>query len=69
LAEIHIYFHAIEEFLNYFKYVTTLEFEETPNYGMLKNLFKQLFLKNKFTYDNILYDWEIIYAQRQGLRN
>ncbi len=49
-----------EEFLNYFHYVTSLEFDQIPDYNHLKNIFRQLFLANKYVYDNILYDWEVI---------
>jgi len=52
------------EFLQYLQYVTTLRFDEAPDYTFMKNIFKGLFLANKFTYDNILYDWEVLHAQR-----
>ena len=48
-----------EEFLKYFQYISELGFDSTPNYAMLKSLFKQLFIRNEYTYDTILYDWEV----------
>jgi hypothetical protein len=55
----------IDEFLQYFELISSLGYEDAPDYTQLKNLFKQLFVTKQFTYDNILYDWEILaYQQR-----
>ena len=45
-----------EEFKNFLKYCKTLKFEETPDYEWVRDLFKDLYKKNKFPNDN-LYDW------------
>jgi len=43
----------------YMNYVRKLDFEETPDYAWLKQLFKNLYVKNcKFEHDN-LFDWTI----------
>jgi hypothetical protein len=55
----------LAEFLHYFRTVTSLGFEQVPDYNLLKNIFKQLFVQNKYTYDNILYDWEVLAYQRK----
>lgn len=55
----------IDEFLQYFEAVVSLGFDEAPDYVQLKNLFKQLFTKNNFEYDKVLYDWEILRVQQQ----
>jgi casein kinase 1 len=60
-----IRFFLIEEFLAYFRTVTALEFDQTPDYNGLKNIFKQLFIQNKYSYENILYDWEVIAYQKK----
>lgn len=54
-----------DAFLKYLESVCALEFDQAPDYGYLKSLFKQLFLENKFTYDSILYDWEVRAYQRR----
>jgi hypothetical protein len=50
----------IEEFLDAMLYIKTLEFEEKPNYEMIRGKFKQalqrLHLNKK---DEILTDWQI----------
>lgn len=56
------------EFLDYFRHVTDLGFEDTPDYTHLKGLFRKVFTENKFTYDANLYDWEVIAAQRHPPR-
>jgi hypothetical protein len=58
-------FYRTDEFLQYFEHVTSLGFDETPNYLHLKGLFKQLFLANGFTYEAILFDWEVLALQQQ----
>ena len=47
-----------EEFKKYIEYVRKLEYEEDPDYEMLKNLFKFLLEKNNFPFD-YYYDWDI----------
>ena len=47
-----------EEFSLYFDHVKKLKFEERPDFDHLKRLFKELFKKNGYEYDN-MYDWEI----------
>lgn len=52
---------AIEEFRSYFEHVKSLRFDDRPDYDYLKRLFRELFFRKGFTYDN-LYDWEILNA-------
>jgi hypothetical protein len=45
--------------------VDTLQFDQAPDYALLKNIFRQLFAQSKYTYENILYDWEVIAYQKK----
>jgi len=40
----------------YFDYVRALEFDETPKYDYLKNLFKKVFYRFQYKLDYI-FDW------------
>lgn len=55
----------VEEFLRYFEHLETLLHEDTPDYAHLKALFRDLFRKKGYGYDAVLYDWEVLAAQRQ----
>jgi hypothetical protein len=41
-----------------------LRFEDRPDYDYLKRLFRELFFRKGFTYDN-MYDWELLTFQGQ----
>ena len=60
---------CIDEFKMYFEHVKSLRFADCPNYSYLKSLFKDLFLRLNYTYDNILFDWEILAYQRAATAN
>lgn len=47
------------EFLNLLNYSKALKFSEKPDYTHLKKMFKELFFRENFQYDNI-YDWTIL---------
>lgn len=47
------------EFRSYFEHVRTLRFDDRPDYDYLKRLFRELFFRKGFTYDNV-YDWEVL---------
>lgn len=47
------------EFRLYFEHVKALGFEDRPDYDYLKRLFRELFFKKGFSYDNV-YDWDLI---------
>ena len=47
-----------EEFTKYMSYIRKLEYEEDPDYNMLKNLFKSVLEKNEFQFD-YYYDWDV----------
>ena len=49
----------IVEFRHYFEHVKSLGFEDRPDYDYLKRLFRELFFRQGFAYDN-LYDWDLI---------
>ena len=51
------------EFRSYFEYCRSLRFEDRPDYAYLKRLFKELFYRKGFQYDN-MYDW----TARRGAR-
>eukprot|EP00597_Dinobryon_sp_UTEXLB2267_P001252 CAMPEP_0170080388 /NCGR_PEP_ID=MMETSP0019_2-20121128/16551_1 /TAXON_ID=98059 /ORGANISM="Dinobryon sp., Strain UTEXLB2267" /LENGTH=362 /DNA_ID=CAMNT_0010294359 /DNA_START=138 /DNA_END=1226 /DNA_ORIENTATION=- len=50
------------EFRLYFEHVRSLRFDDRPDYDYLKRLFRELFFRKGFTYDN-LFDWELIQLQ------
>ena len=43
------------EFLVYFKYIKSLDFEEKPHYSSLINMFKKLYISQGYPQDE--YDW------------
>jgi hypothetical protein len=53
------------EFATYLNYCRSLRFEEKPDYSYLRQLFRNLFHKQGFTYDYV-FDWNIV--QFGGLR-
>ena len=50
------------EFKSYFEHIRNLRFEDRPDYDYLKRLFRELFFRKGFTYDN-MYDWELLHPQ------
>ncbi|CAL9227239.1 unnamed protein product, partial [Arabidopsis halleri] len=57
------------EFASYFHYCHTLTFDQCPDYGFLKRLFRDLFSREGYEFD-FIYDWTIIkYQQAQKTRN
>jgi hypothetical protein len=46
------------EFVTYMKYSRSLGFKEEPDYAYPKNLFKDLFIKEGYIYDEI-FDWTV----------
>ncbi|KAH0935744.1 hypothetical protein HID58_012861, partial [Brassica napus] len=57
------------EFASYFHYCHTLTFDQRPDYGFLKRLFRDLFSREGYEMDYI-FDWTIIkYQQAQKTRN
>lgn len=56
------------EFASYFHYCHSLTFEQRPDYGFLKRLFRDLFAREGYEFDYI-FDWTIIkYQQAQKNR-
>jgi hypothetical protein len=51
--------------MRYFEHLSTLAFADTPDYAYLKALFRDLFRKLGFTYEAVLYDWEVLAQQQQ----
>lgn len=47
------------EFKTYFEHVRNLRFEDKPDYELLKRLFRELFFRKGFSYDN-MFDWELL---------
>ena len=45
-----------DEFVEYFKIVRNLQFEDEPPYGYIKDIFQNLFIRQNFIYD-YKYDW------------
>jgi len=50
-----------DEFATYLNYCHKLGFDEKPDYGLLRKLFKDLYIRKGFECDYI-YDWNIIKA-------
>ncbi|KAJ2895072.1 Casein kinase I isoform delta [Zalerion maritima] len=46
------------EFAKYIKYVRSLDFDKQPDYSYIRNIFRNLFYRRGFRYDNV-YDWTI----------
>mmetsp|Transcript_21030 Transcript_21030/g.64942 ORF Transcript_21030/g.64942 Transcript_21030/m.64942 type:complete len:415 (-) Transcript_21030:628-1872(-) len=55
------------EFRSYFEYCRSLRFEDRPDYSYIKRLFKELFYRKGFQYDN-LYDWTVLNMQQERSR-
>jgi len=47
------------EFATYLTYCRNLRFDEKPDYAYLRNLFKDLAIKNGYDMDYV-YDWNIV---------
>jgi hypothetical protein len=47
------------ELMNYFKHVCSLRSDEAPNYSYLRRLFRNLFHRKRFEYDNV-FDWTML---------
>ena len=47
------------EFRLYFEHTRSLKFDDRPDYDYLKRLFRELFFRKGFTYDN-MFDWEVL---------
>jgi hypothetical protein len=47
------------EFATYLNYCRALRFEEKPDYGYLRQLFRNLFHRQGFTYDYV-FDWNML---------
>lgn len=55
------------EFRSYFEHVRSLRFDDRPDYDYLKRLFRELFFRKGFSYDN-MFDWELLAMQSAGGR-
>ena len=47
------------EFRLYFEHTRSLKFDDRPDYDYLKRLFRELFFRKGFSYDNMT-DWEVL---------
>lgn len=47
-----------KEFATYLKYIRNLGFDDQPSYSYLRKLFRDLFVRKGFKYDNV-FDWTI----------
>ena len=56
------------EFQTYFEHVRSLRFDDRPDYDYLKRLFRELFFRKSFSYDN-MFDWELLTFQTQRIRD
>ena len=53
------------EFRSYFDHVRSLRFDDRPDYDYLKRLFRELFFRKGYCYDNV-FDWEVLGMQAAG---
>lgn len=53
-----IFDQAPREFADYMDHVRALQFEDKPNYSFLRNIFKKLFVRQGYEYDNV-FDWTV----------
>jgi hypothetical protein len=51
-----------QEFSTYLNYVRALRFDDKPDYGYLRKLFRDLFIREGFQYDYV-FDWTILKYQ------
>lgn len=69
LVEINGMFRRrVAEFKLYFDYVRSLRFDDRPDYDYLKRLFRELFFKREFRYDN-MFDWDLLAQRSQRTRS
>ncbi|EPS66934.1 hypothetical protein M569_07842, partial [Genlisea aurea] len=54
--------HAVE-FASYFHYCHSLTFDQRPDYGFLKRLFRELFAREGYQFDYV-FDWTILKYQQ-----
>lgn len=48
-----------EEFARYFQHVRSLRFGDKPDYSHLRKMFRNLFIRERFEYDNV-FDWTVL---------
>ena len=56
------------EFKSFFDHVKALRFEDRPDYDYLKRLFRELFFRKGFSYDN-MFDWEMLSLRSRSTRD
>jgi len=56
------------EFQTYFEYCRALRFEDRPDYMYLKRMFRDLFFRKGYSYDNV-FDWTILNMQERMSSN
>ncbi|XP_074375783.1 casein kinase 1-like protein 1 [Apium graveolens] len=56
------------EFESYFHYCRSLRFDDKPSYAYLKEIFRDLFIREGFQFDYV-YDWTILKYQQSQLAN
>lgn len=54
-----MFFYVTAEFATYLNYCRSLRFEEKPDYPYLRHLFRNLFHRQRFTYDYV-FDWNML---------
>lgn len=47
------------EFAAYFEYIRSVGFDDKPKYSHLRKVFRDLFVREGFAYDNV-FDWTIL---------
>ena len=55
------------EFATYVEHVRVLRFEDKPDYSSLRSMFRDLFIRRGFEYDNV-FDWTVKrYVEQHGI--
>ena len=54
-----------EEFATYLNYVRALRFDDKPDYGYLRKLFRDIYAREGYEYDHV-YDWTVLRKSQQA---
>ena len=53
------------EFATYLNYVRALRFDDKPDYGYLRKLFRDIYAREGYEYDHV-YDWTVLRKSQQA---
>jgi hypothetical protein len=61
LTFVVLFFFLLGEMAIYLNYTRSLRFEDKPDYGYLRKLFRDLFIREGYMYDYV-YDWTVCFC-------